>query len=80
MAGALASDPAVAEEIQECEDEPEQDPGPKSGWPELQKDAAPSALLVPAQRCMQKHMKKLEDLTKRYTDAAPNKRSDLQTK
>ena len=40
----------------------------KSGWPEEQKDVAPSAQIVPAQRCLQRHVKKLSELINRFQD------------
>ena len=40
---------------------------PKTGWPETQKDAAPSALLQPGSRCLEKHIKKLEAMIERFT-------------
>lgn len=39
----------------------------KSGWPEIEKDMQPSALLPGAMKCVQRHTKKLEALEPNYT-------------
>ena len=77
---AMASDPAVATEVEEVDDEPE-DAGKdyKTGWPELQKDMAPHALLVPANRCISRHLKKLDDLLMRFNGVDVAKRTTLQS-
>ena len=51
---------------------PEEDEGTLAGklqFPELAKDASPSSLLVPAQKCIDKNIKKLDILHKRFVDA-----------
>ena len=73
----MAVDDAVCDEVAECPEETLKVDEDKSGWPEQEKDSAPSALLVPAGRCIQRHLKLLEKLRKRFTDAAD--KSNLQT-
>ena len=38
----------------------------KCGFPELEKDMQPNALLVPSMKCLQKHHKKLDTLLVNY--------------
>ena len=38
----------------------------KSGWPEIERDSAPSSTIPHAQKCIQKHLKKLEALKERF--------------
>ena len=49
-----------------------------TGWPELQKDTAPSAICIPAGRCVQKHIKKIGELLKRFDALQPSQRTTLQ--
>ena len=78
MGAALAADPGAREELDdEVHEQPEDGQNLKHGWPELEKDMAPSALLVPANRCFQRHLKKLEALANRFT-AAGKSITDLQ--
>ena len=82
MNQALSSDPDVAEELEDCTiEEPGKDEKAiKTGWPEVQKDQAPSAALVPASRCLDRHLKKLDDLLKRFQDDKSEKLTELQGK
>ena len=75
----MACDPEIAAEVEDGGDEAEEAKEYKTGWPELQKDMAPHALLVPATRCMGRHLKKLDDLLKRFTDVPQAQRSNLQS-
>ena len=52
--------------------------GLKLNWPELQKDSAPSQLLLPAGRCLARQMKKNEEIIKRFTGVEEDTLSDLQ--
>ena len=78
--GAMACDPEILAEVEECEDElPAETKEYKTGWPEIEKDTAPHALLIPATRCMGRHLKKLDDLVKRYNAVPKAKLTTLQT-
>ena len=58
----------IEAEVGECTEDPEAAGSTlKSGWPELEKDSAPSSLLVPAGRCIARHIKKTDELLKRFT-------------
>ena len=54
-----------------AEDELVQEQGPKTGWPEKQKDVAPSQLLVPASRCLERHSKKIDAMLLRFRGVEP---------
>ncbi|CAE7454880.1 unnamed protein product, partial [Symbiodinium microadriaticum] len=45
----------------------------KISWPELAKDAAPSSLLHPCKKCLEKHEKKLDLLVQRFAAVEPQK-------
>ncbi|CAE7745203.1 unnamed protein product [Symbiodinium sp. CCMP2456] len=51
----------------------------KVSWPELAKDAAPSSLLHPCKKCVEKHEKKLDLLLQRYDAVKADKLSSLQS-
>ena len=79
FAKVMQPDAGVEAEVDECLVDPEaQDSTKKLNWPELQKDSAPSALLVPAKRCLARQMKKNEELLKRFTDAPVESLTELQ--
>ena len=73
-------DPEIAEEVDKAIDDPDAKPGKmdKSGFPEIQKDTAPSQLLIPARRCVVRHQKKLEGLLQRFTSSTTPSLSELQ--
>ena len=81
LAGALEADEKLEAELGEDpeEDEPVQGKKLKTGFPELEKDDPPSALLLPASRCISRHAKKLDGLLQRFTKLPEGKKlSDLQ--
>ena len=67
LAAALEADDGLEEEL---DDDPAEDPeqGQKlrTGFPELEEDAAPSSVLLPASRCITRHSKKLDVLLQRF--------------
>ena len=71
FAKAMELDASVEEAVDQCEVDPEKANASKMtcGWPELQKDSAPSALLVPASRCLSRAIKKTDELRQKFTDA-----------
>ena len=65
--GALEADDGLEEELDnDPEEEPEQGQQLKTGFPELEKDVAPSGLLLPASKCISRHSKKLDVLLQRF--------------
>ena len=57
---------------------PETDYLAKAGFPEIERDMAPSAILAPAIKCLQKHGKKIEGLAKIYQAVKPEKLTEVQ--
>ena len=75
----MGVDPEIAEEVDKVEEEPGnsgESKLSKTGYPEIQKDVAPSQNVVPAGRAIARHSKKLDALLQRFTDA--EKLSELQ--
>lgn len=64
---ALEPDNGLEQELDDDpEEEPEQGQQLKTGFPELEKDMAPSSVLLPASTCISKHSKKLDGLLQRF--------------
>ena len=71
----------VAAEMDEMMEDPEatKEGTLKTGWPEVERDLAPSAVCIPAGRCLQKSIKKLDELVKRFLGIPAAQLSTLQS-
>ena len=80
MQALVEPDEDVCEQVDSTTVDPDgrKDETIKTGWPELQKDMAPSGLCIPAGRCIQRHIKKVGDLLKRFGILDAEHLSDLQ--
>ena len=78
MAALQEPDADVDKEVDMMEVDPDAKEMAKTGWPEMEKDAAPSSLCVPAGRCVQRNLKKVGDLLKRFQLLPAEHQSKLQ--
>ena len=52
----------------------------KSGWPQIERDMAPSATVPSAMKCVARHMKRLEVILQRFTAKPTESLSSLHSK
>ena len=74
--GGESADPEISEAV--GEELVQETAVPKTGRPELQKDMAPSQLLVPGTRCLDRHAKKVDAMLEKFQSVSEDKLSPKQ--